>query len=247
MTRQTGTGKYEQLLVRCSSLEPVPTAVVHPCEETALTGALEAGAHGLIVPILVGPEGKIREVAEHSGLKLGTTRIVDVPHSHGAEVPHSRAAVGPGASRPPFLEARQMSPFQRSLAIAALAAGLSAAPTAAQTGMPADSLAYARQLTTWFFAGEIDSVVAHLDSAAIDAEVVWQGRLDELTGRAGVETEVLEEKFAKRNGNTQYWRTSKFSQFTAEPIVFRWAFNKDGKIIGVGVSPQSQAPPIDPD
>ena len=84
MTRETGTGKYEQLLVRCSSLDPVPTAVVHPCEETALTGALEAGEKRLITPILVGPEAKIREVAEHSGLNLGTTRIVDVPHSHAA-------------------------------------------------------------------------------------------------------------------------------------------------------------------
>jgi phosphate acetyltransferase len=43
MTR-TGTGKYEELLERCRSLEPVPTAVAHPCEASALAGALEAGA-----------------------------------------------------------------------------------------------------------------------------------------------------------------------------------------------------------
>ena len=48
---------------RCRSLEPVPTAVAHPCEETALAGAIEAGAKGLITPILVGPAAKIREVA----------------------------------------------------------------------------------------------------------------------------------------------------------------------------------------
>ena len=84
MTRQTGTGKYEQVLTRCSRLDPVPTAVVHPCEQTALSGALEAGALGLIVPILVGPVAKIREIAEQHGLDLGTTAIVDAPHSHGA-------------------------------------------------------------------------------------------------------------------------------------------------------------------
>ena len=44
MTRETGTGKYEQLLTRCRSLDPVPTAVAHPCEETALAGAIEAAA-----------------------------------------------------------------------------------------------------------------------------------------------------------------------------------------------------------
>ena len=63
MTRETGTGKYEQLLTRCRNLAAIPTAVAHPCEETALAGAIEAGQHGLIEPILVGPAAKIREIA----------------------------------------------------------------------------------------------------------------------------------------------------------------------------------------
>ena len=84
MNRETGTGKYEQLLARCRSLEPVPTAVAHPCEETALAGAIEAGAKGLIVPILVGPAAKIQEIAKKNGIDLGETRIVDAPHSHGS-------------------------------------------------------------------------------------------------------------------------------------------------------------------
>ena len=70
-TAQTGTGKYEQLLERCRSLEPVATAVAHPCEATALAGAIEAAAQGLIAPILVGPAAKIREVAEAHGIDLG--------------------------------------------------------------------------------------------------------------------------------------------------------------------------------
>jgi phosphotransacetylase len=82
--RQTGTGKYEQLLTRCRGREPVPTAVAHPCEATALAGALEAAENGLIVPILVGPAGKIRQVAEQAGLSLDGVRIIDVAHSHGA-------------------------------------------------------------------------------------------------------------------------------------------------------------------
>ena len=84
MNRETGTGKYEQLLVRCRSLEPVPTAVAHPCEETALAGAIEAGAKGLIIPILVGPTDKIREIAKKHLIDLGQTRIVDAPHSHAS-------------------------------------------------------------------------------------------------------------------------------------------------------------------
>jgi len=84
MNRATGTGKYELLLERCRSLEAVPTAVAHPCEETALTSAIEAGAMGLIVPILVGPAGKIREIAKKANVDLGKLRIVDAPHSHGS-------------------------------------------------------------------------------------------------------------------------------------------------------------------
>ena len=84
MHRESGTGKYEQLLLRCRSLDPVPTAVVHPCEETALAGAIEAGEKGLIEPILVGPAAKIEEVANESAIDLSRSRIVDAPHSHAA-------------------------------------------------------------------------------------------------------------------------------------------------------------------
>jgi phosphate acetyltransferase len=84
MTRETGTGKYEQLLERCRPLAPVPTAVVHPCEATALAGALEAAAKGLIVPILVGPAARIAEVAREARLSVDRIHVVDTPHSHGA-------------------------------------------------------------------------------------------------------------------------------------------------------------------
>jgi len=62
----------------------VATAVAHPCEASALEGAIEAGAKGLIRPILVGPADKLRDVAIKSGIELGKTQIVDVPHSHAA-------------------------------------------------------------------------------------------------------------------------------------------------------------------
>ena len=84
MQQATGTGKYERLLTRCESLAPVPTAVAHPCEATALSGALGAAARGLIVPLLVGPAARIAETAEAAGLTLGDAQIVDVPHSHAA-------------------------------------------------------------------------------------------------------------------------------------------------------------------
>src|SRR5215471_6742751 len=74
--------KFDELLKRCEDLEPIPTAVAHPCEATALAGAIEAAEHGLIKPILVGPAAKIRAIAKEARIKLGDFEIVDAPHSH---------------------------------------------------------------------------------------------------------------------------------------------------------------------
>jgi len=84
--RQTGTGKYEELLERCKSLEPIPTAVAHPCDETSLSGAVEAANKGLIVPILVGPREKIQSVANTAGINLAQFQVVEAAHSHASAV-----------------------------------------------------------------------------------------------------------------------------------------------------------------
>jgi phosphotransacetylase len=76
--------KFDDLLKRCEDLEPIPTAVAHPCEATALAGAIEAAEHGLIKPILVGPAAKIRAIAKEAKIKLGDVEIVDAAHSHEA-------------------------------------------------------------------------------------------------------------------------------------------------------------------
>src|SRR4030095_3605883 len=81
MSAKTGTGKYEKLLERCKSLEAIPTAVAHPCEESALTGAVEAALAGLIEPILLGPAAKIEQTARSANLDLGKLEIVDTAHS----------------------------------------------------------------------------------------------------------------------------------------------------------------------
>ena len=81
MSRQTGTGKYERMLQMCKNLRPVTTAVVYPCEASALSGAVEAARLHLIVPILVGPHEKIVETAGSAGIDLTGFEIVDTPDS----------------------------------------------------------------------------------------------------------------------------------------------------------------------
>lgn len=75
---------YGTLMEHTRDLEPVITAVVHPCDEVSLKGPIDAATEGLIVPILVGPAYKIRAIAEQIGLDISPYRIIDVPHSHAA-------------------------------------------------------------------------------------------------------------------------------------------------------------------
>jgi phosphate acetyltransferase len=76
--------KYQLLLDACRDMPPLPTAVVHPCDEAAIEAAVGAAKLGLIRPILVGPERKIRDAARKATVDLDEYVIVDVPHSHAA-------------------------------------------------------------------------------------------------------------------------------------------------------------------
>jgi phosphotransacetylase len=83
------------LLGRCRALPPLPTAIVHPCDAASLEGAVLAARQGLIRPILVGPEARIRAAAEAASLDLAGVEIVATPHSH-ASAEQAVALVGQG-------------------------------------------------------------------------------------------------------------------------------------------------------
>ena len=71
----TNHAKYQRLLDACRGLPPMPTAVVHPCDEAAIEGAIGAARLGLIKPILVGPKVKVRimEMSGPGGPRSGKT------------------------------------------------------------------------------------------------------------------------------------------------------------------------------
>jgi phosphate acetyltransferase len=75
---------FARLYKACEGLPPVSCAVVHPCDRDSLLGPIEAARRGLITPVLVGPEEKIRAVARAEGVDLAPYRIVSAPHSHAA-------------------------------------------------------------------------------------------------------------------------------------------------------------------
>jgi phosphate acetyltransferase/phosphate butyryltransferase len=76
--------RYRQLIELTRGLGPVRTAVVHPVDDNALRGAVEAAEAGLLVPVLVGPEARIRAAARAAGIDLAPYELVPTEHSRGA-------------------------------------------------------------------------------------------------------------------------------------------------------------------
>ncbi|WP_136657680.1 bifunctional enoyl-CoA hydratase/phosphate acetyltransferase [Nitratireductor sp. XY-223] len=76
--------RYQELVNEAHDLEPIRVAVVHPCDEKSLTGALEAMNQGMIEPVLIGPQAKIEAAAAGIGRGLDGVEVIAVPHSHAA-------------------------------------------------------------------------------------------------------------------------------------------------------------------
>lgn len=75
---------FERFLLQARDLQPMPAAVVHPCNPEAIQAAIEARDEGLIEPVLVGPEHKIRAAAAAAGLPIDGIRLEPTEHSHAA-------------------------------------------------------------------------------------------------------------------------------------------------------------------
>ncbi|HTY65144.1 MAG TPA: phosphate acetyltransferase [Alphaproteobacteria bacterium] len=83
-TRTRTHDKYERLIAAARAVRPVTTVVAHPCDETSLRGVIEAAEAGMITPILVGPESRIRAIADQFKLDIGQYDVIDAAHSHAA-------------------------------------------------------------------------------------------------------------------------------------------------------------------
>lgn len=81
--------RLTNLLDMGAGLAATRCGVVHPCDADSLRGAMESAQRGLIDPVLIGPESRLRKLAEESGIDLAGVDIQAVPHSHAAA---SRAA-----------------------------------------------------------------------------------------------------------------------------------------------------------
>ena len=120
---------------------------------------------------------------------------------------------------------------------------------AAQQRLPSDSLEIGAKYVQWLLGGEVDSLLSVATPEALERMGGRDGIMevmDMIGQRAGLEVEVLEEKYVTRNGAAQFWHTGQFSGMD-EPLQIRWVINRDGEIAGAGINPASQAPMIDAD
>ena len=76
--------RFRDLLAKGVGMEAVRCAVVHPCDAGSLSGAMDSARYGVIIPVLIGPEARIRLVAEEAGIDLQGAEIISVEHSHAA-------------------------------------------------------------------------------------------------------------------------------------------------------------------
>jgi phosphate acetyltransferase len=75
---------FDALIERAAALPRPVVAVAAPLTRVALEGSLLGAERGLLIPLLVGPERTIRQVARDAHLELGDTRIIDAPDEASA-------------------------------------------------------------------------------------------------------------------------------------------------------------------
>lgn len=76
--------RYEAFVRAAAETPALPAAIVHPCSPEAILGAIEVRRAGLLEPLLVGPEEKIRRAAALADVSLDGMPIEHTPHSHAA-------------------------------------------------------------------------------------------------------------------------------------------------------------------
>lgn len=140
-----------------------------------------------------------------------------------------------------------MFSLTRSLAGAFAVVAIVVPAASAQTALPADSLERARTAARFFYAGEADSLIARMTPATLESIGGKAGLLEGLSmvgTRAGDEVSVVEERWNLRDGQRQYWRTSKMSTFP-DDFLLRFNFDAEGRITGIGMGPAASAPPVE--
>ena len=69
----------QKLVERARRSDPLRAAHVFPCDRDSVQLALSGAFAGYLLPTLVGPEARIRDIAHHGGLDISRLALVDTP------------------------------------------------------------------------------------------------------------------------------------------------------------------------
>jgi phosphate acetyltransferase len=86
--------RLQYLLGLGDDLSAVRCGIVHPCDAVSLQSAFDSAQRGLIDPVLIGPEARLRELAESLNLDWHGISIENAPHSHAAAARAAELAAG---------------------------------------------------------------------------------------------------------------------------------------------------------
>jgi phosphate acetyltransferase len=75
---------FQDLIEKTRDWNPISVAIAHPCSKTALMGATDAAHANIIEPVLVGPQNRIRGLADELEIDITPYDLVDTPHSHAS-------------------------------------------------------------------------------------------------------------------------------------------------------------------
>lgn len=89
----------QHLLDQAKAQGPIPVAVAYPCDAGSLQAAMQAAQAGLITPLLVGPEARIRAAAQSAGLDLAGASIHSTADDPRAAAAQAAALCGSGQAR----------------------------------------------------------------------------------------------------------------------------------------------------
>lgn len=89
----------QHLLDQAKAQGPIPVAVAYPCDAGSLQAAMQAAQAGLITPLLVGPEARIRAAAQSVGLDLAGASIHSTADDPRAAAAQAAALCGSGQAR----------------------------------------------------------------------------------------------------------------------------------------------------
>ncbi|MCB4788247.1 MULTISPECIES: bifunctional enoyl-CoA hydratase/phosphate acetyltransferase [Delftia] len=89
----------QHLLDQARAQGPIPVAVAYPCDAGSLQAAMQAAQAGLITPLLVGPEARIRAAAQAAGLDLAGASIHSTADDPRAAAAQAAALCGSGQAR----------------------------------------------------------------------------------------------------------------------------------------------------